>query len=519
MSKPLVRIALALAALLLLAVVLVPLFVNADTFRPELQQQLSTSLKRNVTFGHLSFSLLSGSLVADDIAIADDPAFSSAPFLSAQSLHVGVEVAPLLLHRQLHITGIVIASPSIQLIQSARGPWNFSTLGGSAGGSTSQPAAPIPDFTVGRLAITNGTATVSSLPAVGKPFVYSGLNLTITGFSFVQAFPFQLAAALPGDGTLQLNGTAGPLSPKDAADTPFQATLQLKHFDPVAADLLSPDKGILLVADIDSKLSSDGDNIASSGTVHATQLQLARTGSPAPHPVDITYAVTDDLDARSGRVTDLAVHTGTVAVHVTGTFSLAPQGTSINLQLAAPNLPIDQVEQLLPAFGVRLPSGSSLRGGTLSANLNVSGPIAASTIAGPVEVDNTQLAGFDLGSKIQGLNPFGNSGGGTTIQTLRATVDASPRDTQLSNIYASLPQLGTATGNGTVSPSNQLDFNLVATLNANTGVGQIASQAASAIGGFFGGLLHQTVSKGVPLTITGSASNPSIHANLGALLR
>ena len=44
------------------------------------------------------------------------------------------------------------------------------------------------------------------------------------------------------------------------------------------------------------------------------------------------------------------------------------------LHLAAPNLPINQVEALLPAAGVRLPSGSSLQGGTLTANLAINGP-------------------------------------------------------------------------------------------------------------------------------------------------
>ena len=56
-----------------------------------------------------------------------------------------------------------------------------------------------------------------------------------------------------------------------------------------------------------------------------------------------------------------------------------------------------------------LPTGSSLQGGTLTANIAVTGPATTATLAGPVEIDNTKLAGFDLGSKIQGLNPFGGT--------------------------------------------------------------------------------------------------------------
>ena len=46
----------------------------------------------------------------------------------------------------------------------------------------------------------------------------------------------------------------------------------------------------------------------------------------------------------------------------------------LDMHLAAPNLPVDQLEQLLPAVGIKLPAGSSLHGGTLSANIAITGP-------------------------------------------------------------------------------------------------------------------------------------------------
>jgi uncharacterized protein involved in outer membrane biogenesis len=88
-KHPLISILVAVVVLLLLAVLLVPLFVNANTFRSTLETQLSDALGRKVTLGNLSFSVFSGGLVADNISIADDPAFSSKPFLQAKSLHIG----------------------------------------------------------------------------------------------------------------------------------------------------------------------------------------------------------------------------------------------------------------------------------------------------------------------------------------------------------------------------------------------------------------------------------------------
>lgn len=525
MQKRWVKVAAAVAALFILVVLVVPFLVNADTFRPTLQDQLSSALGRQITLGHLSFSLLSGSLVAKDISIADDPAFSTSPFLEAKSFYIGVEVMPLLLHRQIRVTRLTIDSPSIHILHAENGKWNFSSLGGATAAPASSKPSAIPDLTVGELKIKDGSTTVSSLPAIGKPLVYSDVNLTVQQFSFLKSFPFQLSAKLPGSGTFDLSGNAGPFAQMNAADTPFRATLALKHFDPVAAGVVDPGKGISMVVDLHAQLASDGRNLTSTGKIQAAQLQLARTGSPSPQPVNIDYSINGNLDAQTGHLSDLSIHAGTAAAHVTGSYRLTPRAIVLDLRLAAPNLPIDQLEQLLPAFGVRLPSGSSLRGGTLTANLAVTGPATATTIAGPIEIDNTQLAGFDLGSKIQGLNPFGGSGGGTAIQTVRTEVNSSPQSTQFTNIFANLPQVGTASGSGTVSPSGALDFQMVAKFNSSTGVGAVANQAINAVSGFVGSFLHPktksapTGNAGIPLTITGTASSPSIRANLGAMLK
>jgi AsmA protein len=537
MHKRWVKVAIGVVAAFILLLIIVPLFVNADTFRPTVQDQLSSLLGRRVTFDHLSFSLFGGKLVAENIAIADDPAFSTGPFLKAKDLDIGVEIGPLLFSRRVRITNFSVDSPSIQLIQNQAGKWNFSSIGGSAAkpASTQKPAA-IPDLTVGQLKISNGSVTVSSVPATGKPFVYSDVDIGVKQFSLAKSFPFELSAKLPADGTLKLNGNAGPLSEKDASDTPFQASLQIRHLDPVAAGIVDPGKGISMVNDIDATISSDGNTATSSGKISAAKLQLTRNGSPAPQPVNIDYQISDDLDARTGKVTDIAVHTGTVEAHVTGTFRSTPQAVVLDLRMAAPNLPIDQLEQLLPVVGIKLPTGSSLQGGTLTTNLAITGPATETTLSGPVEIDNTNLAGFDLGSKIGGLNPFGGTSKGTQIQTVKANLNSSPQSTQISDIYGNAPAIGTATGSGTVSASGALNFNLVAKLSSsnvvgtavNTAVNSASNAVGNAVGGLLGGVLGKkqganpaagAASRGIPIIITGTAQSPSIRANIGAMLR
>src|SRR6185437_7574997 len=278
--------------------------------------------------------------------------------------------------------------------------------------------------------------------------------------------PFDLTASLPGNGTLKLTGTAGPVAAGDAVRTPVKATLVLTHFDPVAVGAVSPSSGVSTVADVHADVTSDGKAVAAVGKIQADRLKLSANGSPAPDPVNVNFSITSNLGTRGGQVRDVAIQTGQVAAHVTGSYQMSGQVVVLNLRLSAPGLPVDGLEELLPAVGVRLPSGSSLKGGTLTANLAITGPAASPQIAGPVEIDNTQLAGFDLGSKIEGLTSFGKStgGSGTAIRTLKSDVVSTQQGTQFSNIYGDVPSVGTASGNGTVSAGGALDFQLVAKL-------------------------------------------------------
>ncbi len=517
----LVSILIAVVVLLLLVVVLVPLFVNANTFRPTLETQLSAALGRKVTLGNLSFSVFSGSLVADNISIADDPAFGSKPFLQAQSLRIGVEVAPLLFHRQLLVTSFVADSPSINLVHNAHGVWNFSNIGSAAASRTqnTQQESALPNFTVGQMKVENGTAVVSDVPSTAPPFTYSKLHISVQQFSFAKAFPFVLSAGLPGGGSLDVKGNAGPVNEKDAAETPLGANISVKHFDPVAAGVVQKSQGISMLADITAQITSDGQTLTSNGTVRATQLQLVADGSPAPSPVDITYTLNHNLESRSGQINDLGIHTGGVIVHVNGTYVMKSPQTTLALHLAAPNLPIDQVEALLPAFGLRLPSGSRLQGGTFTANLSINGPATAPIISGPVQVDNTRLTGFDLSSRIGGLKPVSSSQGGTQIQTLRANVNSSSQGTRIDDLYASVPLLGTATGAGTIAPGGGLNFQLVARLNTTSGVAGQALGGLTAGGGLLGQAVSTAAADGIPVHITGTTSNPVIQADLSKLLQ
>ena len=288
---------------MLLAVLLVPLFVNANTFRSTLETQLSSALGRKVTLGNLSFSVFSGSLVADNISIADDPAFSAKPFLQAQSLHIGVEVGPLLFHRQLLVTSFVADSPSINLVHNAQGVWNFSNIGSTAASRTQNPEkeTALPNFTVGEMKVVNGTAVVSDLPSTGPPFTYSNLNLSVQQFSFAKSFPFVLTASLPGGGLLDVKWQRRSGKPKGRLRDATGCKHQLEALRSGGRRRSCRRARVFsMLADITAQVTSNGQTLTSNGTVHAQPIcSWWPTALPLRSPVDITYTVNHNLTGQN----------------------------------------------------------------------------------------------------------------------------------------------------------------------------------------------------------------------------
>ncbi len=127
-----VRISAIVLGVLIVIGLILPRLVNVNSFRPKLESELTAALGRQVKVGNLSLSIFSGSVSADNISIADDPAFSKEPFVTAKSFKAGVEVMPLIFSKTLHITGITLEEPQITLLRGPGGTWNFSSIGGSS---------------------------------------------------------------------------------------------------------------------------------------------------------------------------------------------------------------------------------------------------------------------------------------------------------------------------------------------------------------------------------------------------
>jgi AsmA protein len=509
--KRLLKIAAVVLGLIVVLLIATPFFFDANTFRPKLESELTTALGREVKVGNLSLSLFSGSVSAEQISIADDPAFSRSPFVQASSLKVGVEVMPLLFSKELHVTELTLNQPEVALVQSADGEkWNFSSLGANSAAqspASSSSSTSNANLSVAKLNLNDGRLTVTHAESAAK-HVYDHVNVAVQNFSFTSSFPFQMSAGLPAAGKLSLDGTAGPINAGNAAATPLEAKVKVQQANLASSGFLDPASGIAGIADFDGTLKSDGHTAKTAGTLRASNLQLSPKGKPAGKLVEVQYAVTHDLARRAGTINKGEVLLGKAVAHLMGTYSEHGATTDVNLHLNGEGMPVDDLEAILPALGVILPSGSQLKGGTLATNLAIAGPVDKLVTTGTVRLQNSALSGFNLGSKLAAISALSGKptgGNDTSIENFSSNVRVAPEGTKAENINLTIPAFGVLTGAGTVSPSNALDFKMNAALSggAVTGVTQMIG-----LGGKGGA---------IPFTIAGTTSDPKFVPDIKGL--
>ncbi|MBP1474442.1 AsmA family protein [Frateuria sp. MAH-13] len=491
------------------------LLVDANHFRPQIQASLGKALGREVSIGTLHMSVWTGSLEADEIRIGDDPRFGKQPFVSARSLDLGVELWPLLVHRQLHITSLTLDQPVVRLLQNRKGDWNFAGLGGTPAPAENGAAGAPGGLTVDRLRINDGRIELTRM--AGDRKVYDHVQLSADHVGTQAAFPFELKADIAGGGTLALDGRLGPWQSGNAVLTPVDAHLAMHDLDLVGAGLMARDSGVGGVLDLDTQIASAKGVLRSKGRIDARKLQLVASGSPSPQPLRIDYQADYRLDNGTGRIADTVLHAGAAQLSIGGSFDNRPAVMRMDLKVKGARQPIDDLQPLLPVFGVILPKDSRLAGGTASMDLTVRGPLDALVIHGPVSLDGTRLAGYSLGDKLGGALALAgiNAPRDTVIQHAEAMLTISPKGIDANPAKAQIAQLGSFTGKGRMAADGALDFRMLVKLDEGvTGAGQAGQGLAgllggSKAGGALGGLIKGMSTNGVGVRVGGTASAPS----------
>lgn len=529
-KKILIGVGIVVIVLILIALVL-PMFVDANKFKPTLESDLSSALGRKVQIGNISLSIFSGGVTVNDVSIADDPAFSQSPFLTAKQLTVGVSLFPLIFSKRLDVKSFTIDEPQVQLLRAPDGKWNYSSMGASAS-KTGQPAtrqpagsqpssasssgsAPPTNFAVEKLKLDNGSVTIGKAGDTAKLRHYDNVSLEASDLSYTTQFPFELTMGTPGGGSVKLSGKAGPIDASDASLTPMNATITVENFDLAATGFIDPSTGLGGIINFKGDVNSDGHEMNTKGTLKAEKVKAKPNASPATVPVNVDYAANYDLKRETGALSQGDVHIGKALAVLTGTYDASGETTSVQMKLNGKSMPVPDLEGMLPAIGVTLPSGASLQTGMLDMTLAINGPVDKLVITGPINLQNAKMAGFNLMGKLGAIGQFAglSKGGGsdTEIQTLSANLREDPEGTHLQELNLVVPSLGSITGDANIGPTGQLNCKMAAKLGSSSSAMGVAT---SALGSFTGG---GAKGGGIPFKITGTTSNPVFAPDFGGM--
>jgi len=527
MSRTLKLIGIAVLGLIVILLVL-PFLIPVDKFRPTIEGKASEALGRKVQLGDLSLSILGGSLGIDNLSISDDPKFNSGPFITAKKVKVGVELIPLIFSQQVNVTEITVENPQVMMLKDPSGRWNFSSIGGNSASAEKKRAAPssggsgssskmAESVSVKKLSLEDGQITLGNTDSK-KRTVYNKVNLTADDVSMGSNFPIDFSMEGPNGGTMKINGKVGPVDQKDAAFTPQDVKLTMSNLNLGATGFLDPSVGLGGLVDVDANLVSRNGEMTTKGQAKISKAVLVAGGSPAGVPAIINFDTRYDLAKGEGVLNPSTLNIGNAKAHLSGRYKSEGDAFVVDMKVSGEGMPATDLESFLPALAINVPKGSKLTAGTLSANLHLTGPTDKLVTDGNVGLFNGKLSGFDLGQKMSSVASLAGikTGQDLVIEKMTSDVHMATTGIKADNFNLVAPSLGTVVGGGTLDAKNNMNFNMVATVNSAVVSTAAASVGGGAVGQVLGG---GTNCKGggikVPFQIHGTTANPQFAPDVG----
>lgn len=401
MNRKLALILGGVAAVVVLAIGIAIMTIDVNSYRGEIEQRLEAELGRDVTLGEMSLGLLPPRFQVESTVIAEAPGFGDrSAFVSAERLAVSVSLFPLL-SGDVRINSLELDRPSVDLVRNTDGAWNFSTLGsdeGEAAEDTEAPAsgsAAATRFELRRLTIRDGLVAVTDLQRGPERTVYDHIDLTLTDFSPGQAFSFEIAAHLPGDGAqeLALSGTAGPLQLGDPLGTPVIGTVTLTEVGMDGLRGFLHSEGLAAAQGSlsgETTIENDGGMVRAEGRIVLDQARFEELD--LGFPVAVEYDAVADLSGRQVSIVSSTIELATTPIGVTGTIDFGLDPALIDLQVRSEDISIAEVARMASAFGVAFPPDVVVEGQT-GIDVRASGPASDPRLEGSIAGRDLRISG------------------------------------------------------------------------------------------------------------------------------
>jgi AsmA protein len=213
-----------LVLLIILALLVIPRFVNIQRFKPLIEERVSEATGRPFTLGgNLSLSLFPwAGFSASDVHLENPPGFDEKDIATVKSCELRVKLMPLLL-KDVQVKRFIVDTPRVVLERSKDGRGNWEGIGRPSEQIPSEGEAdkrkapqrgileglPIKSLAVGEFAIKN--ASLLWIDRVdGDRKEVSDVTLRLEDISFDRAIRIALSGKMGGQ-ALSLEGKVGPL--------------------------------------------------------------------------------------------------------------------------------------------------------------------------------------------------------------------------------------------------------------------------------------------------------------------
>jgi uncharacterized protein involved in outer membrane biogenesis len=393
-----------LVILVVLALLIVPHFINVNIYHQQIQTELQKRLGRPVSLGNMRLSLLPPAFRVDNAVISEDPRFGSQPFATVQDLSVKAKLLPLL-HKQIQISALTLKRPHVELIRNAQGQWNFSTIGPPPPQQPQQPqqAQGAQALELDSLKITDGQVALTDEQKHQSRAVYDHIDLSLRNFAPDKQFGLSLAAHLPGKGTqtISLAGKAGPINRASMADTPLDGTLKLNQVSLDGVQKFLNTQSLANMAGVISgKASVKNENGAAASNGSVTIENAVVRGVQIGYPITLHYNVSDDLNTDMVHISKADIRLGSTPLNVSGTVNTRATPTEVDLKLDSKNVSLAEAARLASAFGVAFNPGMKVDG-HVSTDISAKGAISKPVLNGAFNARDLSVSGGGLPAPVR----------------------------------------------------------------------------------------------------------------------
>ena len=408
--------AVAVVALIIVAMLLLPYFIDINQHRGEILAQLQNRLRRPVKLGAMKLAVFPLRVEVKDVSIGEDPRFASKlPFAQVGEMDISVKLLPLLT-KTVAIDSLTLKRPQIELIKDAAGVWNFASLGQGptpavpatvpaaptqAAPQGKQPSAPSPaggGFSLDKLAISDGQIAVTDLQQKQPREIYDHIDLTLKDFAADKPFSLDLTAHIPGPGaeTIALSGKAGPVNQANMMSTPFDGKLKLNEVSLAGAQKFLKNaalEGSDAMISGTTDMVNAGGKMAANGSLKITDAVVHNV--KVGYPITADFDVSDDLNSDLLTIKKCDLKLGSTPLSLSGTLNTHNTPGMADLNISAKDASIEDAARLAAAFGVVFSPNAKITG-KLSANVHAQGPTNNLALNGTVNGRNLEVTGKDI---------------------------------------------------------------------------------------------------------------------------